>query len=143
MEREEQAGRQAGKRCKMNRLDGVEGVLPTDGRVTPRLLSHTVVDVRPFRYLPLLNQSSFLLNISETGVLLEFVADPRIVSGRVYWMVAHLSPLGITATSALRCHLECRWVDTHSCRMGGAFVNLQPHDKDTIALALQHIRAQS
>ena len=127
----------------LGRIDKIEEVSPTSGRLTPRLLSHTVVDVRPFRYVPFLNQSSFLLNISETGVLLEFVADPRIVSGKVYWMVAHLSPLGITSVSALRCYLECRWVDTHSCRMGGAFVNLQQHDKEAIALALQHIRAQS
>lgn len=127
----------------LDRLDGTEEVSPNDGRLTPRLLSHTVVDVRPFRYLPFLNQSSFLLNISETGVLLEFVADPRIVSGRVYWMVAHLSPLGITSVSALRCYLECRWIDTQSCRMGGAFVNLQQEDKKALALALHHIRNQT
>ena len=106
-------------------------------------MSHTVVDLRPFRYLPIFTQSSFLLNISETGALLEFVADPKIKQGNIYWMIAHLTPLGITSLHALHCHLECRWVDTKSCKMGGSFVNLGNKELKTIDLIIKHIREKS
>lgn len=112
-------------------------------RIAKRLLSHTIIDVRPFRYLPLFTQSSFLLNISDTGVLLEFITKPHIKPGKKYWMVSHLTPLGITDVRQFKCYIECRWINAETCKMGGLFVDLSEKDKRIVALVLQRIKEQS
>ena len=112
-------------------------------RTNQRLLSHTVIDVRPFRHLPLFTQSSHLLDISSGGVLLEFITVPRIVEGKKYWMTGHLTPLGITDVHQLNCYLECRWVDDKKCRVGGLFVDLKEKEQRIVDLVLQRIREKS
>lgn len=107
-----------------------------------RLLSHTIVDVRPFRYVPLFTQSCFLLDISTSGVLLEFVTSPQVKTGRRYWAISHLTPLGITEVQRFKCHLECRWVNVETCKMGAQFVDLTPQDKETLALIINRIRGK-
>ena len=109
-------------------------------RANLRLLSHTIVDVRPWRYLPLFTQSSYLLDINANGVQLEFITDPRITTGKKYWSISHLTPLGITSVNKLRCYLECRWLNPKTCKMGGQFIDLSETDKQTIDLILRHIR---
>ncbi len=115
----------------------------TQTRTNQRLLSHTIIDVRPFRYLPLFTQSSHLLDISSGGVLLEFITTPRITAGKKYWMIGHLTPLGIGDVRRLECYLECRWVNADKCRVGGSFVGLDAKEQHVIAQVLQHIRDKS
>ena len=112
-------------------------------RTNQRLLSHTIIDVRPFRYLPLFTQSSHLLDISSGGVLLEFITVPRLTAAKKYWMIGHLTPLGINDVHQLKCYLECRWVDDKKCRVGGLFVDLDAQNQRVIELVLQRIRAKS
>ena len=112
-------------------------------RTNQRLLSHTVIDVRPFRHLPLFTQSSHLLDISSGGLLLEFITVPRVIEGKKYWMIGHLSPLGINDVHQLRCYLECRWVDDKKCRVGGLFVDLDAQSQRIIELVIQRIREKS
>ena len=112
-------------------------------RTNQRLLSHTVIDVRPFRNLPLFTQSSHLLDISSGGVLLEFITVPRITEGKKYWMIGHLTPLGINDVHQLKCYLECRWVDDKKCRVGGLFVDLDEKNQRIVDLVLQRIREKS
>ena len=114
-----------------------------NSRHNQRLLSHTIIDVRPFRHLPLFTQSSHLLDISNGGLLVEFVTTPRIEAGRKYWMIGHLTPLGITDVHQLKCCVECRWINTQNCRMGGLFVDLNEQNKRIIELVLNSIRAKS
>ena len=112
-------------------------------RTNQRLLSHTIIDVRPFRHLPLFTQSSHLLDISSGGLLLEFIAEPHITEGKKYWMIGHLTPLGITDVHQLKCYLECRWVDDKKCRVGGLFVDLDEKNQRIVELVLQRIREKS
>ena len=112
-------------------------------RHNQRLLSHTIIDVRPFRHLPLFTQSSHLLDISNGGVLLEFITLPRIVEGKKYWMIGHLTPLGINDVHQLACYLECRWVDDKKCRVGGLFVDLDAKNQRIVEKVLQRIREKS
>ena len=114
-----------------------------NSRNNQRLLSHTIIDVRPFRHLPLFTQSSHLLDISNGGLLVEFVTTPSIETGRKYWMIGHLTPLGITDVHQLKCYVECRWVNTQNCRMGGLFVDLDEQNKRIIELVLKSIREKS
>ena len=112
-------------------------------RHNQRLLSHTVIDVRPFRHLPLFTQSSHLLDISNGGVLLEFITVPRITEGKKYWMIGHLVPLGINDVHQLKCYLECRWVDDKKCRVGGSFVDLDASNQRIVEKVLERIREKS
>ena len=112
-------------------------------RANQRLLSHTVIDVRPFRHLPLFTQSSHLLDISNGGLLLEFITVPRITARKKYWMIGHLTPLGIDDVHQLKCYLECRWVDDEKCRVGGLFVDLDAKNQRIVELVLQRIREKS
>ena len=112
-------------------------------RHNQRLLSHTIIDVRPFRSLPLFTQSSHLLDISNGGVLLEFITVPRITEGKKYWMIGHLTPLGINDVHQLQCYLQCRWVDDNKCRVGGLFVDLDEQNRRIVELVLQRIREKS
>ena len=121
----------------------VETTETKNSRNNKRLLSHTVIDVRPFRYLPLFTQSSYLLDISSGGLLLEFITKPRITPGRKYWMIGHLTPLGITDVQQFKCYLECRWVNPENCKMGGLFVDLDANGKRIIDLILQQIIEKS
>lgn len=107
-----------------------------------RLLSHTIVDVRPFRHVPLFTQSCFLLDISASGVLLEFITSPQVKTGKRYWSISHLTPLGITAVQKFKCYLECRWVNAETCKMGAQFVDLTPQDKKTLVLIMNRIQGK-
>lgn len=120
-----------------------EAIETQQNRTNQRLLSHTVIDVRPFRHLPLFTQSSHLLDISSGGLLLEFITVPRIIEGKKYWMIGHLTPLGINDVHQLKCYLECRWVDDKKCRVGGLFVDLDAQSQRIIEMVIQRIREKS
>lgn len=120
-----------------------EATATQQSRTNQRLLSHTVIDVRPFRHLPLFTQSSHLLDISSSGLLLEFITVPRVTEGKKYWMIGHLTPLGINDVHQLKCYLECRWVDDKKCRVGGLFVDLDAQSQRIVELVIQRIREKS
>ena len=86
-----------------------------------RFLSHAVVDVCKYRYLPVFVQSAMLLDISVGGFKLEFFSENMVSSGNQFWLKIPLSPLGVYAPKTLISRCECRWYDAQRMRMGGAF----------------------
>ena len=86
-----------------------------------RYLSHAIVELRKFKYLPVFIKSAILLDISLGGFKIEFTADLSITPGLGYWLEMPLSPLGIYAPKKLICKCECRWFDPSQMRMGGVF----------------------
>lgn len=93
-----------------------------------RYLSHALLEVRRFRYLPFGIQSAVLLDISAGGFKIEYTGEFRAKPGSQFWLSIPLAPLGIYAPTRLMCQGECRWFDEKRFRVGGVFTNLTRAD---------------
>lgn len=89
-----------------------------------RFMSHALVSIKKFKWLPFAIHSAVLLDISLLGFKIEFTGDADVKIGTSYWLDIPLSPLGIYAPKRLLCHCECRWFDKESMRFGGIFIEL-------------------
>lgn len=117
-----------------------------DGTIKPerpeRYISHALVEVRKFRYLPFSIYSAILLDISLAGFKLEFTAEIKVTPGEKYWLSIPLAPLGIFAPKRLVCQAECRWFDEKNYRVGGVFVQLSKSERLIIDHAVDTLRRQ-
>lgn len=105
-----------------------------------RFVSHALVEVRKFKWLPFGVHSAVLLDISLQGFKLEFTGETISTIGEKYWLNIPLSPLGIFSPSHLICQTECRWFDQNRFRLGGVFVSLDKNQRliiDQIINSLQ------
>ncbi len=93
-----------------------------------RYVSHALVEVRRFRWLPFFCQSAVLLDISTGGFKLEFTGEVEVAPGSQSWLIIPLSPLGINAPARFMCRCECRWFDPHRFRIGGTFLQMTQTD---------------
>ncbi len=107
-----------------------------------RFLSHTLVELRRFRHLPLFCDSAVVLDISTGGFKLEFTGETKSVPGRQYWLHIPLAPLGISSPKSFSCLCECRWFDPKRYRLGGSFVNLSDEQKVLIEQIMSSIKAR-
>lgn len=89
-----------------------------------RVRSHTFVELRRFKHLPIFCHSAVLLDVSLGGFKIEFTGEVKIQPGQKYWMMIPLGPIGIPSPSRIYCLGECRWFDDTRFRMGGIFLNL-------------------
>lgn len=93
-----------------------------------RYVSHALVEMRRFKWLPFFCHSAVLLDISTGGFKLEFTGEVQSAPGSQYWIHIPLAPLGISAPSRLVCHCEVRWFDENRYRIGGTFLQLTKTD---------------
>ena len=93
-----------------------------------RYVSHALVEVRRFKWLPFFCHSAVLLDISTIGFKLEFTGETDVAPGAQYWLNVPLSPLGILAPTRFICRCECRWFDPQRFRIGGTFLNMTNTD---------------
>ena len=89
-----------------------------------RIRSHTFVELRRFKHLPIFCHSAVLLDVSLGGFKVEFTGEVKLEPGQKYWVMIPMSPLGIVDTPKIYCLGECRWFDDTRFRMGGIFLNL-------------------
>lgn len=93
-----------------------------------RYVSHALVEIRRFRWLPFFCQSAVLLDISSSGFKLEFTGEVSTAPGAQYWLNIPLGPLGIPVPTRFICRCECRWFDPQRFRIGGTFLNMTSTD---------------
>ncbi len=93
-----------------------------------RYVSHALVEIRRYKWLPFFCHSAVLLDISTGGFKMEFTGEVQATPGSQYWLYIPLSPLGISAPARLICHCEVRWFDEQRYRIGGTFVQLGKTD---------------
>jgi hypothetical protein len=105
-----------------------------------RIISHALVEVRRYRFLPFFCYSAVLLDISLNGFKLEFTSEVSLSPSRQYWLNIPLSPLGIYAPKKLTCKCECRWFDGKRFRIGGVFLNLTKTQKLVIEQAIEGLK---
>jgi hypothetical protein len=94
-----------------------------------RYASHTLVEVRHFKYLPFGIHSAVLLDISLGGFKFEFTSEKLAKPGQQFWISVPLAPLGIYAPRRLFLRGECRWFDPKSHRIGGVFMDISKTDQ--------------
>ena len=94
-----------------------------------RYQSHALVDVRPFKSLPLFAKSGVLLDLSFSGFKLDLTTQISMKPGDRFWMVVPLSSLGIYAPKKLAIRAECRWYDPQKFRLGGLFIELSATER--------------
>jgi hypothetical protein len=97
-----------------------------------RYVSHALVEVRRFKWLPFFCHSAVLLDISSSGFKLGFTGEIQTSAGNQYWLHIPLSPLGIPAPQRLMCRCEVRWFDEQRFRIGGTFLGLTKSDQTLI-----------
>lgn len=105
-----------------------------------RFVSHALVEVRSYRYLPFGTHSAVLLDISLSGFKLEFTGEVAAAPGKQYWLVIPLAPLGIFAPKRLMCKVECRWFDEKRYRIGGVFMSLSKTDQLLVEQTIESLR---
>ncbi|MBF0440522.1 MAG: PilZ domain-containing protein [Oligoflexales bacterium] len=93
-------------------------------REKERYFSHSLVEIRRFKYIPFFCHSAVLLDMSLGGFKIEFTGETVCRPGDQYWLIIHLPPLGIYAPKRIICRVECRWFDDTRYRMGGTFISL-------------------
>ena len=89
-----------------------------------RFISHALVEIRKYRWLPFGIHSAVLLDISLQGFKLEFTGEYSAAVGEFYWLNIPLAPLGIYSPTRLSCQTQCRWFDGQRYRVGGVFIDL-------------------
>ena len=112
---------------------------PSSGRAE-RFLSHALVEVRRFKFLPFFIRSAVLLDISLGGYKLEFTGEMIVRPGDQYWLNVPLTPLGIYAPSRLMIRSEVRWFDERRYRVGGTFIDLTDTDRLIIDQILDSLK---
>ena len=118
---------------------------PQDESVKPRAqryISHALVEVRRFRYLPFFCHSAVLLDISTGGFKLEFTGEIEVAPGNQYWLHVPLTPLGIPHPKKIMCLSECRWFDRSRFRIGGTFINLSNQDRQIIDQIVSSLKSR-
>lgn len=89
-----------------------------------RFISHALVEVRKFRWLPFGIHSAVLLDLSLMGFKIEFTGEfVARVQGK-YWLNIPLAPLGIHSPARIICQTQAKWFDQRKYRMGGVFTHL-------------------
>ena len=94
-----------------------------------RFISHTLVEIKRFKWLPIGVHSAVLLDVSSSGFKAEFTGENSVVPGSQYWLSIPLSPLGIYIPKNILCRCECRWFDHRRFRMGGTFIDVSRRDQ--------------
>ncbi len=107
-----------------------------------RYVSHALVEVKRFKYLPFFCDSAVLLDISVGGFKIEFTAEVQVAPGNQYWLSIPLSPLGIYAPKKLLCKCECRWFDETRYRIGGTFIDLSKTDRMLIEQIVSSLKSR-
>ena len=89
-----------------------------------RFLSHALVEIRKYQWLPFGIHSAILLDISLQGFKIELTSEHQTSVGTFYWLNIPLAPLGIYSPGHLSCQVQCRWFDEKRYRLGGVFTDL-------------------
>jgi hypothetical protein len=105
-----------------------------------RFMSHTLVEVKRFKWLPIGVHSAVLLDVSSSGFKAEFTGEHSVVPGNQYWLNIPLSPLGIYIPKQILCRCECRWFDHRRFRMGGTFIDISKKDQVLIDQIITEIK---
>lgn len=105
-----------------------------------RFVSHALVEVRSYRFLPFGCHSAVLLDISLSGFKLEFTGEVNASPGKQYWLCIPLAPLGIFAPKRLMCKVECRWFDEKRYRIGGVFMDLTKTDQLLVEQTIESLK---
>lgn len=107
-----------------------------------RYVSHALVEVRRFKYLPFWCESAVLLDISTGGFKLEFTSETLVAPGNQFWLSIPLAPLGIYAPKKLACKCECRWFDDKRYRIGGTLIDLGKTDQMLIEQIVSSLKSR-
>ena len=105
-----------------------------------RYKSHSLVNVRKYKYFPFMVQSAVLLDISLSGFKIEFTGDTDARAGDQYWLEIPLSPLGIYQPKWLQTKVEIRWFDERRQRVGGVFLGLDKNAQLILDLIIRTLQ---
>jgi len=86
-----------------------------------RVISHALVEMRPYRWLPFGIKSAVLLDLSSSGFKAEFTGAVQCKTGDRFFMHIPLMPFGIKAPSSISCAVIVKWFDPQKMRIGGIF----------------------
>jgi len=105
-----------------------------------RYISHALVEVRRFRFLPFFCSSAVLLDLSMAGFKLEFTGNDVVHPGQRYWLSIPLGPLGILGPTKLVNRIEVRWYDAKRRRMGGVLMDGDKTSSQIIQQIIETLR---
>lgn len=89
-----------------------------------RVMSHALVEIRPYRWLPFGIKSAVLLDLSSSGFKAEFTGTVQCKPGDHFFMQIPLLPFGIKAPASISCPVVVKWFDSNKMRIGGVFENV-------------------
>jgi len=106
----------------------------------PRYISHALVEVRRYRYLPIWVESAVLLDLSVHGYKLEFTSEVVIKPGKKLWLYIPLRLLGVHVSKHFLAEIYCRWFDVNRFRIGGEFVDTSKKNKQILAKVVDALK---
>jgi hypothetical protein len=108
-----------------------------------RFISHALVEVRPYKWLPFFIQSGILLDMSSAGFKVELTSSTSSAKkGEKYWLRIPLSPLGLRGMGDLECQVEIKWLEPSAARIGGVFLELEPRSQLMISQIVARLSEQ-
>jgi hypothetical protein len=88
-----------------------------------RVTSHTLAELKKYRWLPFFTHSAVLLDISRSGFKLELTGEAHVEPNTIFWLNIPLTPMGIMIPKQVTLKVQCKWFDNKRYRMGGVFAN--------------------
>lgn len=105
-----------------------------------RITSHTLAELKKFRWFPFMSHSAVLLDISRSGFKLELTGEAKIEPNSVFWLTIPLAPMGIPVPKILTLKVECKWFDNKRYRIGGVFLNPAEIDQKIMDEVIESIK---
>ena len=102
-----------------------------------RFVSHAIVELRKYKYVPFYCHSAVLLDLSPSGFKLEFTGETQIEPGDIYWLQIPLASFGIYTPKNITIKCQCRWFDSSRFRVGGSFLNSSKKDQVVLESVLE------
>jgi hypothetical protein len=107
-----------------------------------RVISHALVEMRRYRWLPFGIKSAVLLDLSSSGFKAEFTGNMRCKPGDRFFMQIPLLPFGIKAPTSISCPVSIKWFDPKKMRVGGIFDSVTNTNQVYLNQIIEKVKAQ-
>ena len=102
--------------------------------------TYTYIRLQPYGLLPFLKTDAILINISWTGLCLEFINKYYdLPTGRVVAISIPLSQVGIFKPKSLKIELKVGWADKSTSRVGGEIRPIGGESKKLLKTVIQRL----
>lgn len=113
-------------------------------RQAERLRTHTLAELKKYKWLPFLyTYSAVLLDISLSGVKLAFSGEVSVKPQTIYLLKVPLIPLGITHLKSFECPIEVKWFDQQNYRLGGLFMNMNSNQSELLSQIIESVQSKN